>query len=56
MVALLTVRAESLTLPLGIVALSITKKAKKVSMVVVVMAEKLLSPLELKGVKLSSCR
>ena len=51
-VALATVEAEFATLPEGIVAHSIPRKAKNVSVVVAVMAAKEEVPLELKGKKL----
>ena len=52
-VALATVAAELVTLPDGIVAHSIPKKAKKVKVVVAVIAAILLVPLVLKGKKFS---
>jgi hypothetical protein len=52
-VALATVAAELDTLPEGIVAHSIPKKAKKVKVVVAVIAAILLVPLVLKGKKFS---
>jgi hypothetical protein len=52
-VALATVVAELATLPEGIVAHSIPKKAKKVKVVVAVIAAMLEVPLELKGKKFS---
>ena len=51
-VALATVAAEFATLPEGMVAHSIPRKAKNVSVVVAVMAVKEELPLELKGKKL----
>ena len=52
-VALATVAAELVTLPDGIVAHSIPKKAKKVKVVVAVIAAILLVPLVLNGKKFS---
>jgi hypothetical protein len=52
-VALATVAAELVTLPDGIVAHSIPRKAKKVKVVVAVIAAILLVPLVLKGKKFS---
>ena len=50
-VAFLIVFSGSLVPVLGIVALSIPRNAKRVNIVVAVIAEKLDSPLKLKGIK-----
>ena len=54
-VAFATVVAEFATLPEGMVAHSMPKKAKKVKVVVAVMAAIVVVPLALKGKKLFHC-